>query len=59
MAQRVVDVLEAVEIDQEQRATLLPMGRIAQRLFERLPHHRTVRQAGQRVEAGEAGDLLL
>ena len=57
MAERVVDVLEAVEIDQEQRAALLAMRGIAQRFVERLPHHRAVGQAGQRIEAGEAGDL--
>ena len=59
MAERVVDVLEAVEIDQEQRAALLPMGRVAQRLVERLAHHRAVGQAGQRIEPGEPVDLLL
>ncbi len=53
VAERVVDVLEAVEIDQEQRAALLAVGRVAQRLVERLAHHRAVGQAGQRVEAGE------
>ena len=57
VAERVVDVLEAVEVDQEQRAALLPMGGVAQRFLERLAHHRAVGQAGQRVEAGEAGDL--
>ena len=58
MAERVVDVLEPIEIDQEQRAALLAVRGIAQRFVERLPHHRAVRQAGQRIEAGEARDLL-
>ena len=35
------------------------MRRIAQRLVERLAHHRPVREAGQRIELGEAGDLAL
>ena len=59
VAERVVDVLEAVEIDQEQRAALLAAGGIAQRLVERLAHQRAVGQAGQRIEAGEAADFLL
>ena len=37
----------------------LAVGGIAQRFVQRLPHHRPVRQAGQRIEAGEAGDLAL
>ena len=59
MAERVVDVLEAVEVDQEQPAALAAMGRVAQRLVERLAHHRPVGQAGQRIEAGEPRDFLL
>ena len=35
------------------------MGRVAQRFVERLAHHRAVRQAGQRIEPGEARDLAL
>ena len=49
VAERVVDVLEPVEIDHEQRAALLAMGGVAQRFVERLPHHCAVRQAGQRI----------
>ena len=59
VAERVVDVLEPVEVDQEQRAALLPVRGVAQRFVERLAHHRAVGQAGQRIEPGEAGDLLL
>ena len=59
VAERVVDVLELIEVDHEQGAALFAMGRIAQRFVERLPHHRTVRQAGQRIEPGEARDLAL
>ena len=43
MAERIVDVLEAIEVDHEQRAALLPMRRVAQGLIERLAHHRPVR----------------
>ena len=46
MAERVVDVLEPIEVDHEQGAALLAMGRVAQRFVERLTHHRAV---GQRV----------
>ena len=59
MAERVIDVLEAVQVDQEQRAALAAVGRIAQRFVERLAHERAVGQAGQRVEPGKAGDFLL
>ena len=46
MAERVVDVLEPVEIDQEQRAArAAPVA--AQRLVERLAHPQAVGQAGQ------------
>ena len=54
VAERVVDVLEPIEIDHEQRAALLPVGRVAQRLVERLSHHRPIGQAGQRVEPRQA-----
>ena len=59
MAERVVDVLEPIKIDQEQGAAFLPPGRIAQRFIERLPHQRAVGQAGQRIEPREATDFLL
>ena len=58
MAERVVDVLEPVEIDQEQGAALLPVRGVAQRLVERLAHHRAVGQAGQRIEPRQAADFL-
>ena len=47
MAKRIVDVLESIEIDQEQRTAFLPRRGIAHRLVERLPHQRAVGQAGQ------------
>ena len=58
VAERIVDVLEPVEVDQEQGAALLPARGIAQRFVERLAHHRPVRQAGQRIEARQAADFL-
>ncbi len=57
MAERVVDVLEAIEVDHEQRAALLAMSGVAQRFVERLAHHGAVGQRRQRVEPGEARDL--
>ena len=59
VAERVVDVLEAIEIDEEQRAALLPAGGIAQRLVERLAHQRAVRQAGEGIEPCQPRDFLL
>src|SRR5439155_22791762 len=59
MTDRVVDVLESIEIDHEQGAALLAMGGVAQRFVERLAHHRAVGQAGQRIESCEARNLLL
>ena len=59
MPQRVIDVFEPIEIDQEQGTALLPARSVAQCLLERLAHHRTIGQPGQRIEPGEAGDFLL
>ena len=59
VAERIVDVLEAIEVDHEERATLLPMRRITQGLIERLAHHCPIREAGERVEPCESADLLL
>ena len=59
MAERVVDVLEAVEIDHKESAALLAMRGIAERFVKRLAHHRPIGQSGQRVEAGEAADFAL
>ncbi len=59
VAERIVHVLEAIEVDHEERAALLPMRRVAQGLVERLAHHRPVREAGERVEPRKPADLLL
>ena len=58
VAERVVDVLEPVEVDQEQGAALLPARGVAQRLVERLAHQRAIGQAGERIEPREAADFL-
>ena len=58
VAERVVDVLEAVEVDQEQRAALVAARGVAQRFVERLAHQRAIGQAGERIEAREAADFL-
>ena len=58
VAEGIVDVLEPVEVDQEQRAALAAVGGVAQRLVECLAHQRAIGQAGQGIEAGETADLL-
>ena len=52
-------MLEAVKVDQEQGAALLPARRVAKGFVERLAHQRAVGEAGERVEAREARDFLL
>ena len=59
MAERIVDVLEAVEVDQEQRATALAPSCAAQRLVEGLAHHHPVGQRSQRIELREPGNFAL
>ncbi|HWJ37736.1 MAG TPA: hypothetical protein VNR86_03130 [Sphingomicrobium sp.] len=54
MAKRIIDVLEAVEVDHEERAALLPVSGVAKRFVKRLAHHCAVRKAGQRIEACKA-----
>jgi hypothetical protein len=58
VAKRVVDILEPVEVDEEQRTAFLSARRVAKRFVERLPHQRAVGQASQRVEPREARNLL-
>ena len=57
MAERVVDVLEAIEIDQEEAAIIRLAVLAAHHLIERLAHHDAVGQAGEGVMAGKAADL--
>ena len=58
MAERVVDRLEAVEVDQHECAAAAPMVRLAHRTGERLVDVEAIGEAGQRVEAREAADLV-
>ena len=59
MPQRIVDLFEPVEIDQEHRAGALSHLRRDQDLFERLRHEKPVGQSGQRIEMGQARHMLL
>ena len=59
MAERVVDELEAVEVEVEQRDGLALAARAGERELEVLLQQRAVRQPGERVVVGEVGDLLL
>ena len=59
VAERVVDVLEPIEIDHEKRKALAAVGGIAKRFVQRLSHHRPVRQTGQRIEARKTGNLAV
>ena len=58
MAERVVDVLEMIEIEAEHRE-LIAAPDEPQRLFELFAEQRPVRQIGQRVMARHMRDLLL
>ena len=60
VTERVVDVLEAIEIDQEQgAAAAIRIALLLQRLVERAPHQHAIGQVGQRIIFGEPVDLLL
>ena len=58
MAERVVDLLEAIEINHQHRAGALALGRRAEDLFERVAHLHPVGEAGERIKQREARDLL-
>src|SRR6266850_2434643 len=53
VAERVVDGLEVVEVEEEKRAALLVPARMRDRLARALGEHRPVRQPGQRVVVRE------
>src|SRR3546814_13664319 len=59
VAQRVVDRLEAVEVEDHQRAARLRLDRMAERAAEILGEVEPVGQAGEIVEARHAGDLQI
>ena len=54
VAHRVVDRLEPVEVEQEQRGAVI--ARLRQRLFQRQAHPLAIGEAGQAVEQRGAGD---
>jgi hypothetical protein len=58
MAKRVVDVLEVIEIETQDRKLIAASGK-PQGLFELLAEQRPVRQVGQRVMARHVGNLFL
>ena len=59
VAEGVVDRLEAVEVEEHDRARHIAGGRGAQRLAEQLADAAAVGQAGQHVDVGEVGQPLL
>ena len=59
MPERVVDELEVVEVELEQRDAGARSRRARQRELELLLEERAVGEAGERVVVGEIGDLLL
>ena len=59
MAEGVVDRLEAVEVEEHDRARHIAGGRRAQRFAEQLADPAAVGQAGQDVDIGEVGQSLL
>ncbi len=59
VTERVVDALEAVEVEQQHRQPAAGGARRAQRLLDARHQPRAVRQAGERILVGEAQHLLL
>jgi hypothetical protein len=58
VAQRVIDRLEPVEVDHQQRAARLGFERVVQRARQILVQAEAIRQAGEIVEARHLGDLF-
>ena len=58
MAERIVDALEFVDIDIEQRE-LLAAGGLLQLALDLFAEQHPVRQVGQRIVMGEMRDLLV
>ena len=59
VAEAVVDVLEAVEVDEEERELLAAPLRERERTLQRVHEHRAVGQPGELVEVREPADALL
>ena len=57
MAERIVDVLEAVEVDIDQRGLEVAFLELNELLFQRFLELMPVRQVGEVVEMGDALDL--
>ena len=58
MPERVVDLLETVEIDQQDREALVIAMRSQDRLLQSIEEQRAVREVGERVVIREVGDAL-
>ncbi len=59
VAQRVVDVLEVIEIEENQRQRLMAALRAAERVADAVLEQAAVRQPGERIEMREPLDMLL
>ena len=59
VAKAVVELGEAVEIDEQQAGLTLAAARSVERLLEAVLEQRPVREAGERVVQAQAGDLLV
>ncbi len=59
VAERVVDALEVVEVDEQRRHRRLAATRAGEHLLDAVEDQRAVRQAGQRVVGGQERELLL
>src|SRR5260221_108832 len=58
VAVRVVDLLEAVEVDEDQRELAVATARALYRLLERRPEAGAVGEPGERIAVGERRDAL-
>jgi hypothetical protein len=59
MAVGVVDLLEAVQIDHEQRQPLFIAGRSQNGLLEAIVQQRAIGQVGEQIVVGQVGDALV
>ena len=59
VAERVVDQLEAVEVDEEHREPALVPLRLRERLLQALAEHRAVEEPGERVVARDELEIAL
>ena len=58
MAERIVDQLEAVEIDQQQRTFMLAVPLPHRCLFNQLAHQQAIGEPGQGIGAGSAHRIV-